>query len=261
MITGGDSGIGRAIAIAYAREGANVVISYLEEEKDAQKTKSLVEEAGTQALLIPGDIQVESHCNHIIDATLDRFGRIDILINNAAYQESQESIEDVTSEYFDKVFRTNVFAMFYLCRKALQHMQPGGAIINSASIQGYRPSANLLPYASSKSAIIGFTKALAQSAMEKGVRVNAVAPGPVWTPLIPSTMPPEKFQNFGDNTVFQRPAQQLNSLPFTCGLLTGSDIHHGRSFCCHWWDDAFLNGDRRAIQEPNFRRSGDRTSA
>jgi NAD(P)-dependent dehydrogenase (short-subunit alcohol dehydrogenase family) len=213
LITGGDSGIGRAVAIAYAREGADVAISFLSEIKDAEETARWVEEAGQKVLLLPGDLRDESTCKAVIDKTLQEFGSLEVLVNNAAYQETHDSVEDVSSEVFERIFRTNIFAPFWLSKAALSRMTAGGSIINTASIQGFSPSANLLPYATTKSALLGFTKGLAPLAMEHGVRVNAVAPGPVWTPLIPSTMPEEKFKTFGSDTVFERPAQPAELAP------------------------------------------------
>jgi NAD(P)-dependent dehydrogenase (short-subunit alcohol dehydrogenase family) len=214
LITGGDSGIGRAIAIAYAREGADVAISYMpEEEDDAQETTKWVEQAGRKVVRLPGDIQDERHCTSMIDRVFEEFGRLDILVNNAAYQRTYEKIEDVPTEEFERTFRTNVFAMFWLCRAALPRMKAGNVIINTASIQAFDPSPNLLAYAPTKAAIVSFTKALSQMAMERSVRVNAVAPGPVWTPLIPSTMPEEKVKQFGKDTAFGRPAQPVELAP------------------------------------------------
>lgn len=214
LVTGGDSGIGRATSIAYAREGADVLISYLpEEERDARATCRLVEEAGRKAIAVPGDIQDEAHCNALVAQAFDELGGLDILVNNAAFQFTRDAIEDVTTEDFDRAFRTNVYAMFWLCRAALPRMAPGSVILNTASIQAYEPSANLLAYAATKAAIVNFTKALSQMAMERGVRVNAVAPGPVWTPLIPSTMPQEKVKRFGADTAFARPAQPVEIAP------------------------------------------------
>ena len=195
LITGSDSGIGRAIAIAYAREGAHVALAYLpEEENDAKETAKWVEQAGRKALRLPGDIQNERHCSEIVDRVFSELGTLDILVNNAGFQMTHDSIEEFTTEEFDRTFKTNVYAMFWLCRAAEPRMQPGSVIINTASIQAFDPSPNLLAYASTKAAIVNFTKALSQIAMKKGIRVNAVAPGPVWTPLIPSTMPRGKGQ-------------------------------------------------------------------
>jgi len=199
VITGGDSGIGRAVALAFAREGADVLISYLEaEEKDAQETARLIEDAGRTAVTVPGDIRSESHCRHIVERAVAEFERIDILVNNAAYQMAQPGgIVDISTEQFDRVLKTNVYAMFWLCQAAVAHMPAGSSIINTSSIQGFQPSAPLLDYATSKGAIVTFTKALAADLVGKGIRVNSVAPGPVWTPLIPATMPADKVESFG----------------------------------------------------------------
>lgn len=213
LITGGDSGIGRAVALAYAREGADVVIAYLSEEPDARETVRVVEAAGRRALAIGGDISEEAHCQQLVQRTVQEFGRLDILVNNAAFQRTHQSIQEVPSEEFEYTFRTNIFAMFYLCKAALPLMQPGSSIINVASIQAYEPSQSLLAYASTKGAIVTFTKALAQDAIQHGVRVNVVAPGPVWTPLIPSTMPQEQVKQFGKDTLLQRPAQPFELAP------------------------------------------------
>jgi NAD(P)-dependent dehydrogenase (short-subunit alcohol dehydrogenase family) len=214
LITGADSGIGRAVAIAFAREGADVVISYLpEEEQDARETARWVEDAGRSALRLPGDIRDESHCRALVAGTLERFGRLDVLVNNAAFQSTQEKVEDFSSDEFDRAFKTNVYAMFWLCRAALPKMHAGNSVINTASIQAYDPSPNLLPYAATKGAIVNFTKALSPLASKQGVRVNAVAPGPVWTPLIPSTMPPDQIKQFGADTAFGRAAQPAELAP------------------------------------------------
>jgi NAD(P)-dependent dehydrogenase (short-subunit alcohol dehydrogenase family) len=214
LITGGDSGIGRAVAIAYAREGADLLLSYLpEEERDASDTSEWVEKAGRKAVKVPGDISDERHCQALVDRVFDEFGRLDILVNNAAFQMTHDRIEDFSTGEFDRTFKTNVYAMFWLCRAALPRMEPGGVIINTASIQAYNPSPNLLAYAPTKAAIVSFTKALSQMAMEKSVRVNAVAPGPVWTPLIPSTLPQERVKKFGQDTVFDRAAQPVEIAP------------------------------------------------
>ena len=214
LITGGDSGIGRAVAIAFAREGADVAISYLpEEETDAQETRRWIEDAGRRALLLPGDITQQQVCTGLIDRVHAELGRLDILVNNAAFQMAHQTIEEFTPEEFDRTFKTNVYAMFWLCRAALPRMKAGASIINTASIQAYDPSPTLLAYAPTKGAIVNFTKALAQIAIKQGVRVNAVAPGPVWTPLIPSTMPEEQVKKFGSNTAFGRPAQPVELAP------------------------------------------------
>jgi NAD(P)-dependent dehydrogenase (short-subunit alcohol dehydrogenase family) len=214
LITGGDSGIGRAVALAFAREGADVAISYLpEEEKDAAESAKWVEQAGRKVLRFPGDVRDEQYCTDIVQRTIQQFGKLDILVNNAAFQMTHDSIEEFSTEEFDRTFKTNVYAMFWLCRTALPRMEAGSAIVNTGSIQAFNPSPNLLAYASTKAAIVNFTKGLAKSAMKRGVRVNAVAPGPVWTPLIPSTMPEEKTRRFGENTVFERPAQPVELSP------------------------------------------------
>jgi NAD(P)-dependent dehydrogenase (short-subunit alcohol dehydrogenase family) len=214
LITGGDSGIGKAVAIACAREGADVALSYLPaEEKDAQDTVQWVEKAGRRALPMSGDIQEESHCRQLVDRTIREFGHLDILINNAAFQMTHEKIQDFSSDEWDRTFRTNIYAMFYLSKAALPRMAAGGAIINTASVQAYQPKGQLLAYATTKGAIVTFTKALSELALEQGVRVNAVAPGPVWTPLIPSTMPQEKVNEFGEAHPMGRPAQPAELAP------------------------------------------------
>ncbi|QDT39420.1 SDR family oxidoreductase [Stratiformator vulcanicus] len=213
LITGADSGIGRAVAIAFAREGADIVCSYLSEDKDAEKTAAAVREAGRKCLTIAGDIKDQAHCQKLVDRTLEEFDKLDVLVNNAATQVTHEDIGDFTAEEWEDTFRTNIHAMFYLCKAALPRMNPGGSIINTTSIQSYDPSAILLPYAPTKAAITNFTKALCPQAMRRGVRVNGVAPGPVWTPLIPATMPKDKVENFGANTVFERPAQPVELAP------------------------------------------------
>ena len=213
IITGGDSGIGRAVALAFAREGADVLISYLNEEDDAQETRRVVESAGSKCITVPGDISEEAHCKKIVERASKEFGRIDILVNNAAFQMTHDSIQELSSEELDHTFRTNIYAMFYLCKAALPEMKEGGAIINTASIQAYQPTPMLLAYASTKGAIVTFTKALSQEAIEQGIRVNCVAPGPIWTPLIPSTMPAEKVKTFGQDTPMGRAGQPAELAP------------------------------------------------
>ncbi len=209
VITGGDSGIGRAVALAFAREGADVVIAYLEEEdEDARETGRLVEDAGRRVVLVPTDLVQEDACQALVDRAVEEFGRIDILVNNAAYQMAQPGgIADITTEQLDRVMRTNIYAMFWLCRMALPHMKPGSTIINTSSIQSSQPSPALLDYASTKAAIVNFTRGLAQSVAEQGIRVNSVAPGPIWTPLIPATMPDDKIASFGQDTPIGRAGQ------------------------------------------------------
>ncbi|HUR75024.1 MAG TPA: SDR family oxidoreductase [Sporichthya sp.] len=211
LVTGGDSGIGRAIALAFAREGADVALAYLPgEEDDAKQTAALVEEAGRRVLLLPGDLTEEQNCQDAIDRTVAEFGRLDLLVNNAAYQMVQmDGIEAITTEQFDRVMRTNLYAMFWLCKFALPHLQPGSSILNTTSVQGSTPSPELLDYATTKAGIINFTRGLSQMLAERGIRVNAVAPGPIWTPLIPATMPPEKVEGFGTQTPLGRVGQPV----------------------------------------------------
>jgi NAD(P)-dependent dehydrogenase (short-subunit alcohol dehydrogenase family) len=198
IITGGDSGIGRAVALAFAREGADVLISYLaEEEPDAQETARVVEEAGTKAVKAPGDIGEEAQCRRLVEQAISEFGKIDILVNNAAYQMYREGLQSISARELEHTYRTNVFSMFYLCKAALEHMQPGSSIINTSSVEAYQPQPMLLDYASTKAAIVNFTKGLAMEVAQQGIRVNVVAPGPVWTPLIPATMPAEFVSQFG----------------------------------------------------------------
>ena len=207
LITGGDSGIGRAVAIAFAREGADLVISYLSEHEDAKETAKYVEEAGRKAVLIPGDISEEAHCIKIIDKAVKELGGLDILVNNAAYQMNHESLQELSAEELDYTFKTNIYAMFYLCKAAEPYLKPGSTVINTASINAYNPSPGLLAYATTKGAIQNFTAGLGQLWAEKGIRVNCVAPGPIWTPLIPSTLPAEKVKNFGQNVPLKRAGQ------------------------------------------------------
>jgi NAD(P)-dependent dehydrogenase (short-subunit alcohol dehydrogenase family) len=213
VITGGDSGIGRAVALAYAREGADVLISYLDEHSDAQETVRIVEKEGRRCIPIAGDIGNEEHCREIVERAIQEFGRMDILVNNAAYQMSIESIQDVSEEMLEHTFRTNIYAMFFLCKAALPQMQPGSTIINTTSIQAYQPSSSLLPYSSTKGAILTFTKGLSEEAIKQGIRVNAVAPGPIWTPLIPATMPADHVSEFGKSTPMGRAGQPAELAP------------------------------------------------
>jgi hypothetical protein len=217
LITGADSGIGKAVAIAFAREGADVVISYLGgvEEADAADTAAWVEKAGRRATSVPGDIQDEAFCRSLVERSADELGNLDILVNNAAWQDCGDRIEEMTTAEWRRIFATNIEAMFHLSKAAIPRMREGGTIINTASIQAYSPSPELLPYAATKGAIITFTKGLAQDpgVLERGLRVNAVAPGPIWTPLIPSTMPPEKAATFGENTPLGRAGQPAELAP------------------------------------------------
>ncbi len=213
IITGADSGIGRAVAIAFAREGADVLIAYLNEHDDAKETARWVTEAGRKAVIVPGDIREEEHCKNIIERALNEFGGIDILVNNAAFQMSHTTLQEYSAGEIDQTFRTNVFAMFYLCRFAEPYLKPGSTVVNTTSINAYKPSPGLLAYAATKGAIQNFTAALGQLWAEKGIRVNCVAPGPVWTPLIPSTMPKEKVEKFGADVPLKRAAQPAELAP------------------------------------------------
>jgi NAD(P)-dependent dehydrogenase (short-subunit alcohol dehydrogenase family) len=207
IITGGDSGIGRAVALAFAREGADVLVSYLNEDEDARETKRLVEDAGRKAVLVRGDIQHAAHCRKIVDTAVAELGGIDILVNNAAHQASFKEIGDISDEEWELTFRVNIHAMFYLTKAAVPHMKPGSSIINTASINSDTPNPTLLAYATTKGAIQNFTAGLAQLLADKGIRANAVAPGPIWTPLIPSTMPEDAVVNFGKQVPMKRPGQ------------------------------------------------------
>jgi NAD(P)-dependent dehydrogenase (short-subunit alcohol dehydrogenase family) len=213
VITGADSGIGKAVAIAYAREGADVVISYLDEHDDAEETRRLVEDAGRKALLISGDLADPAHCRDIIRQTVDQFGRVDVLVSNAAYQMDHPTLEEVTDQEWDHTWAVNVSAYFHLVKAALPHMREGGSIIGSSSVNSDMPSPTLLPYAATKAAIANMTASLAQLLAEKGIRANSVAPGPVWTPLIPSTMPEEKVESFGQQVPMKRPGQPAELAP------------------------------------------------
>jgi NAD(P)-dependent dehydrogenase (short-subunit alcohol dehydrogenase family) len=215
VVTGGDSGIGRAVALAFAREGADVAISYLEEEQtDADETARVVRDAGRTAVQIPGDLQDPGYCRTLVEQAAQELGGVDILVNNAAYQMVREGIADIATEELERTFRTNILAMFHTSRAALEHMGPGAAIINTASVQAYQPDPMLLAYAATKGAIVNFTKGLAQETIERGIRVNAVAPGPIWTPLIPATMPEEKVDDFGaEESPMQRAGQPAELAP------------------------------------------------
>jgi NAD(P)-dependent dehydrogenase (short-subunit alcohol dehydrogenase family) len=215
VVTGGDSGIGRAVALAFAREGADVAISYLDDEQsDADETARVVRDAGRTALQLPGDLQDEAYCRELVTTAAQELGGVDILVNNAAYQMARDGLADISTAELERTFRTNILAMFHTCRAALEHMEPGAAIINTASIQAYQPDPMLLAYAATKAAIVNFTKGLAQETIERGIRVNAVAPGPIWTPLIPATMPEEKVEGFGaEESPTQRAGQPAELAP------------------------------------------------
>ena len=233
VITGGDSGIGRAAAIAYAREGADVLIAYLEEDDDAQDTARWVEEAGRRAVLVRGDLSDPAHCRAVVDRAVQEFGRIDVLVSNAAYQMSRDSLDEISDEEWDYTFRLNVGAMFHLTKAAVPHMPPGSAIIGSSSVQSDQPSPQLAPYAATKAAIANFSAGLAQMLGEKGIRVNSVAPGPIWTPLIPATMPAEKVGAFGDDVPLGRAGQPAELAPVY--VLLASD------------DGSYISGSRVAV--------------
>ena len=213
LITGGDSGIGRAVATAFAKEGADVAISYLEEERDAKETQRMVQEHGRKCLLLPGDVGDEKLCRRIVDRTAKELGRLDILVNNASEQHPQESIEDITAEQLERTFRTNVFGYFFMVKAAMKHLREGSCIINTASVTAYKGSAELLDYSATKGAEVAFTRSLSQNLAEKKIRVNAVAPGPIWTPLIPSTFDEEKVETFGGDVPLGRPGQPEEVAP------------------------------------------------
>lgn len=233
LITGGDSGIGRAVAIAYAREGADVVISYLDEHEDAKDTARYVEEAGRQCLLLPGDLAEREQCLAIVEKTVERFGRIDVLVNNAAFQMSHETLDEIPDEEWVRTFNINITAMFRICKAAVPHMPSGGSIINTSSVNSDMPKPTLLPYATTKGAIANFTAGLAQLLGKKNIRVNSVAPGPIWTPLIPATMPPEAVKTFGEETPLGRPGQPVEVSPIY--VLLGSD------------ESSYISGSRYAV--------------
>ena len=213
LITGGDSGIGRAVAVLFAREGANVAVSYLNEHTDAQETERLIQAEKRECLLMAGDIGWEATCREMVEQAVKRFGKLDILVNNAAEQHPQESIEAITREQLERTFRTNIFSQFGMVKAAMKHLKPGGVIINTTSVTAYRGSDHLLDYASTKGAIVGFTRSLAKALAEKDIRVNGVAPGPIWTPLIPSTFPPEEVESFGSDVPMKRPGQPMEVAP------------------------------------------------
>lgn len=232
LITGGDSGIGRAVAVAFAKEGADITIAYLNEDKDAQETKRLVEVYGASCLTVKGDIGQRNFCQKLVAQAVEEYGHLDILVNNAGEQHPQASIEDITEDQLEQTFRTNIFSMFFLTQAALPHLGKGAAIINTASVTAYKGNPMLLDYSSTKAAIIGFTRSLALSLAERTVRVNAVAPGPIWTPLIPSTFPPDKVESFGKDTPLKRPGQPKEVAPAYVFLasedgsyITGQTIH------------------------------------
>ncbi|MFZ5658451.1 MAG: SDR family oxidoreductase [Pseudomonadota bacterium] len=213
LITGGDSGIGRAVAIAFAKEGADVAIVYLSEHGDAEESKRLVEQQGRRCITIAGDAGDEGFCRQAVQQTLDAFGRLDVLVNNAAEQHPQKRLEDISAEQLEKTFRTNIFSYFFMTKAALPHLKAGAAIVNTTSVTAYKGSPELLDYSATKGAIVAFTRSLSQSLADQGIRVNAVAPGPIWTPLIPSTFPPEKVESFGKNVPLGRAGQPEEIAP------------------------------------------------
>jgi NAD(P)-dependent dehydrogenase (short-subunit alcohol dehydrogenase family) len=214
VITGGDSGIGRAVALAFAREGADVLISYLEaEEPDAEETARVVEESGKRCVRVPGDISEEAQCNRVIERAVAEFGRVDVLVNNAAHQRTVSGVVDVSTELLDKTFKTNIYAMFWLVKAAIPHMPRGGTIINVGSAQAFKPSPTLLPYSATKGSIVTFTEGLAQDVVQYGLRANCVAPGPVWTPIIPASMEGETVSQFGGQSPMGRPGQPVELAP------------------------------------------------
>ncbi|MEZ0171819.1 SDR family oxidoreductase [Microvirga sp. TS319] len=232
LITGGDSGIGRAVAVLFAREGADVAIVYLNETEDARATKQLVEREGRTCLTVAGDVGDPEFCRSAVDQVIQRFGKLDVLVNNAAEQHPKSGISEISPEQIDRTFRTNIFGYFYMVQAAMPHLKKGAAIINTASVTAYRGSAELLDYSATKGAIVAFTRSLAQKLAEQGIRVNGVAPGPIWTPLIPSTFPVEKVKSFGANTPLKRPGQPNEVAPsylfLACedaSYITGSILH------------------------------------
>ncbi|MCQ1953513.1 MULTISPECIES: SDR family oxidoreductase [Arthrobacter] len=237
VITGGDSGIGRAVAIAYAREGADVLISYLSEDEDAQDTARLVEEAGRRAVLVRGDLDTAEQCRKVISTAVEEFGKVDILIHNAAFQMDHETIEEIPDEEWEYTFKVNINAMFYLVKAALPHMAPGSSIIGTSSVNSDMPVPTLAPYSATKSAIANFSASLSQLLGERGIRVNSVAPGPIWTPLIPATMPADKVGSFGADTPLGRPGQPAELAP--AYVLLASD------------DGSYISGARIAVTGGN----------
>lgn len=221
LITGADSGIGRAVALCFAKEGADIVFAHLPEEKaDAARTTELVQSAGRKIVAVAGDVRQKQFCRGLVEKIFNEFGRLDVLVNNAAFQRTYAKLEDIPEDEFDAAFRTNVYGTFFLTQAALPRMQPGGVVLNTCSIQAFEPSESLVPYAATKAALVSFTKSMAKIASKSGVRVNGIAPGPVWTPLIPSTMPAEKVKSFGENTAFKRPAMPVEEAAIFVFLAT-----------------------------------------
>lgn len=241
IITGGDSGIGRAVAVGFAKEGADVVIVYLEEDDDANLTREFVKNEGKKCLLIKGDIGDEEFCNEIIRKTVNQFGKLDILVNNASEQHVQEDLTEIPAEQLERTFRSNIFSMFYLTKAALKHMEEGASIINTTSVTAYKGKAELIDYASTKGAIVAFTRSLSQSLAERNIRVNAVAPGPIWTPLIPASFPEDAIENFGKNSPMGRPGQPDEVAPSFI-FLASSDASYMTGQVLHPNGGTIVNG-------------------
>ncbi|HFU7078059.1 SDR family oxidoreductase [Bacillus cereus] len=225
LITGGDSGIGRAVSIAFAKEGANVAIAYLDEEEDANETKQRVEKEGVKCVLLPGDLSNEQHCKDIVEETARQLGSLNILVNNVAQQYPQQGLEYITAEQLEKTFRINIFSYFHVTKAALSHLKKGDVIINTASIVAYEGNETLIDYSATKGAIVAFTRSLSQSLVQKGIRVNGVAPGPIWTPLIPSSFDEKKVSQFGSNVPMQRPGQPYELAPAYVYLASGDSSY------------------------------------
>jgi NAD(P)-dependent dehydrogenase (short-subunit alcohol dehydrogenase family) len=221
LVTGGDSGIGRAVAIAFAREGADVAVAYLEEHEDARETQAAVEREGRRCTTMAGDVGDERWCRRVVELTVERLGHLDVLVNNAAEQHPQDGLEKISAEQLERTFRTNVFAMFFLSKAALAHLSAGAVIINTASVTAYRGSPHLLDYSATKGAIVAFTRSLSKALADRQIRVNAVAPGPIWTPLIPSTFPPDKVERFGGDVPMKRVGEPSEVAP--CFVFLASD--------------------------------------
>lgn len=221
LITGGDSGIGRAVAIAFAKEGADVAIVYLRHDEDADETRKRVEQQGRKCVTVRGDVGDQAFCRRAVEQTVETLHRLDVLVNNAGEQEVESEFENISAEQLERTFRTNIFSMFYITKEALKHLPSGGAVVNTTSVTAYRGSPNLIDYSATKGAIVAFTRSLSKALVERGIRVNGVAPGPIWTPLIPSTFPPEKLEQFGKTTPMKRPGQPEEVAP--CYVFLASD--------------------------------------
>jgi NAD(P)-dependent dehydrogenase (short-subunit alcohol dehydrogenase family) len=242
IITGGDSGIGRAVAIAFAKEGADVSVVYLEEKKDANETKRLVEEHGRKCLLIEGDVGQEQFCRKAVEQTVKEFGKLDILVNNAAEQHPQDSIEKITEKQLERTFRTNIFSMFFMVKAAMKHLKKGAALINTTSVTAYKGSGQLIDYSSTKGAILAFTRSLSQALADRCIRVNGVAPGPVWTPLIPSTFPAKEVETFGSDVPLGRPGQPKEIAPSYVFLASDDDSSYMTGQVLHPNGGSIVNG-------------------